>query len=135
MNVVDLIKAHEGYRKHPYYCTGNKLTVGYGRNLQDVGIDQAEAEFLLQRDIDKAEASLGVERYWGALDSVRKAVLIDMVFNLGWAGFSKFKKLRAALESRDYAEAARQMEDSQWFKQVGSRARRLQAMMLTGQWP
>ena len=34
--VRPLIAGHEGLRLTPYHCTGNKLTIGYGRNLDTV---------------------------------------------------------------------------------------------------
>ena len=49
--VRPLIAGHEGLRLTPYHCTGNKLTIGYGRNLDDVGISQSEAEILREHDI------------------------------------------------------------------------------------
>ena len=42
---------HEGLKLTPYRCTADKLTIGVGRNLDDVGITQDEAEYLLDNDI------------------------------------------------------------------------------------
>lgn len=52
-------------------------------------------------------------------------ILANMMFNLGYSRMSKFKKLRAAVEVRDWNECAAQMEDSKWYTQVPNRARRL----------
>lgn len=52
-------------------------------------------------------------------------ILANMMFNLGYPRMSKFKLLRAAVETRDWAECANQMEDSKWFDQVPNRAKRL----------
>ena len=49
--VRPLIARHEGLRLTPYHCTGGKLTIGYGRNLDDVGISRSEAEILREHDI------------------------------------------------------------------------------------
>ena len=55
MNVISLakesLKKHEGYRQFAYQCTANKTTVAYGRNLQDKGISETEAMYLLENDI------------------------------------------------------------------------------------
>jgi lysozyme len=56
-------------------------------------------------------------------------VLANMMFNLGYSRMSKFKKLRAAVEMRDWNECAAQMEDSKWYTQVPNRARRLISRM------
>ena len=46
---------HEGLRLKPYRCTANKLTIGVGRNLDDVGISEDEALILLENDIIKVQ--------------------------------------------------------------------------------
>jgi lysozyme len=135
MDIVDLIKLHEGYSRTVYRCTAGRQTIGFGRNLDDVGISRDEAEWLLKRDIDRAMGSLRTEPYWLDLSDVRQAVLIDMTFNLGWAGFAKFARLRMALGRKDFDAAANEMRDSQWFKQVGTRSQRLCVMMRSGLWP
>ncbi|MCP4280350.1 MAG: lysozyme, partial [Alteromonas sp.] len=35
--VAQLIAQHEGLRLKPYKCTAGKITIGYGRNLDDNG--------------------------------------------------------------------------------------------------
>ena len=135
MDVVELIKRHEGYSQSVYRCTAGRQTIGFGRNLDDVGISRDEAEWLLKRDIERAIGSLRTEPYWLDLSEVRQAVLIDMVFNLGWAGFAKFQRLRMALGRQDWDAASNEMRSSVWFKQVGTRSQRLCVMMQTGLWP
>lgn len=135
MDVVELIKLHEGYSRTVYRCTAGRQTIGFGRNLDDVGISRHEAEWLLMRDIEGAIGSLRTEPYWLDLSDVRQAVLIDMVFNLGWAGFAKFARLRMALGRKDFDAAANEMRDSQWYKQVATRSQRLCVMMRSGLWP
>ncbi len=134
-SVVELIKLHEGYRQHPYRCPAGALSIGYGRNLDSVGIDRDEAEHLMARDVSRALQDLRMEPYWLDLSEVRQAVLIDMVYNLGWPRFSKFRKLRAALEVGDYRRAADEMVDSAWYGQVGNRSKRLVGMMHHDSWP
>ena len=45
-------------RLTPYRDTVGKLTIGVGRNLDDVGITDAEARFLLENDIARTVADL-----------------------------------------------------------------------------
>lgn len=134
MNVLELLKRHEGYSRTVYRCSSNRQTIGFGRNLDDVGISREEAEWLLQRDIDNAVSFLRNEPYWLDLNEVRQAVLIDMVVNLGWTRFSAFKKMRSALILKNYKLAAAEMLDSRWADQVKNRARRLSDMMASGEW-
>lgn len=123
-SVAELLRLHEGYRRHPYKCSAGKATIGIGRNLDDVGIDEDEASYLLGRDIERAYAALRMEPYWLDLGPVRQAVLIDMVVNLGWTRFQGFRMMRNALGQGDFAEVCRQMVNSHWYSQVGDRAKR-----------
>jgi len=52
-------------------------------------------------------------------------ILCNMMYNMGRPRLSGFKKLNAAIKDRDWTEAAIQMEDSRWHKQVTNRANRL----------
>lgn len=135
MDVLELLKLHEGYRRTVYECTESYWTIGYGRNVQTVGLSKEEAEFLLRNDISRARSNCELEAYWAALDEVRRAVVIDMVVNLGWTRFTAFVRMREALRKADFARAAQEMLDSKWANQVGQRARRLAVMMRSGEWP
>ncbi|MBF0232286.1 MAG: lysozyme, partial [Desulfamplus sp.] len=79
--ITDDLIADEGYRRHPYKCTAGKLTIGYGRNLDDVGISEQEAQYLLHRDINACE--MDMNRIFDEFDSMPdsvKRVLINMRF-------------------------------------------------------
>lgn len=130
----EMTKTFEGLQLHPYKCTAGKLTIGYGRNLEDVGISQAEAEMMFERDFAQAESE--VRRLCKAngidcdkLIEQRFYVLTDMMFNLGYDRLSKFKKMLYALKKGLYEDAANEMLDSLWAKQVGNRATQLAALM------
>lgn len=137
MNTVkSLIKLHEGERFKPYKCTAGKTTIGVGRNLDDVGISAEESAFLFENDLRRVEAELNRAFPWAKnLDPVRHAVLMDMLFNLGLRRLQGFRKFLSAMEQRDWTRAAIEMEDSLWYRQVKTRASRLQKMVLTGAWP
>ena len=129
-----LTKEFEGCRLKPYKCPAGKLTIGYGRNLDDVGISQAEADMMFERDFAKAEADVrDICKEFGInvddLIEQRFYVLTDMCFNLGKGGLKKFKKLFSALKKGLYDDAANAMLDSLWAKQVGNRATKLAVLM------
>jgi len=52
------IKKHEGFRQFVYKCPSGKLTIGYGRNLENRGITIEEAEYLIRNDISDLEKRL-----------------------------------------------------------------------------
>jgi len=124
------LELHEGVRLKPYYDTVGKLTIGIGRNLEDNGITKAEATFMLQNDlvriIEELDASIP---WWRELSEVRRRILVDMAFNLGTFGLTKFKNMLSAAQSGDFDKAAEEMLDSRWSEQVGQRAKRLATAM------
>lgn len=133
--LLQQIKLHEGLRLKPYKCTADKLTIGFGRNLEGKGITQEEAEYLLSNDI--ADVRLAIQEHIPAyfkLNDARQAVLVNMAFNLGMNGLLKFKKVIQAIGEDRYTLAASEMLDSNWAFQVGNRALELAEQMKTGEW-
>ena len=123
----------EAVRLKPYRCTAGKLTIGVGRNIDDRGITNAEAMYLLNNDIAICESELtAVLPNWRELSDVRQRVMLNMVFNLGRDRLSKFAKFIACMKMSDFENAAKEMMDSAWATQVGQRAVRLRDMMLRG---
>lgn len=132
--LLEHVKDAEGLRLYPYRCSADKLTIGYGRNLEDNGIRRSEATSMLRNDLNDVLTHCRTFDYWNDLDPVRQLVVADMVFNLGAHRFNLFKKLQAALRLRDFTLAAHEMKDSRWYNQVGRRAVKLHAAMLSGIW-
>ena len=124
---------HEGIRLHPYKDTAGKLTIGVGRNLDDVGISRDEALYMLNNDIKYVIYALSMNLpFWNDIDEVRQRVLIDMCFNMGIGNFLTFKKMLGALERGDYKRASIALQKSRYCKQVRTRCARLVEMMRTG---
>ncbi len=128
------IKKHEGYRRKPYYCTANKLTIGYGRNLDDVGLSESEAEQLLINDLTLFDHNIKKHINICYCNSARLAVLNNMAYNLGLAGLLAFKQMLSHLESGRFEQAAHEMLDSRWARQLPKRSKELATQMSTGQW-
>jgi len=129
----ELLKKHEGLRLKPYRCTAGKLTIGYGRNLEAVGIREDEATSMLINDIITYYELLHKRYGWfSELNRTRQAVCIDMAFNLGMKGFHSFKKTRYHLANHDFDLASKEMLKSIWAEQVGSRALELSKLMKEG---
>ena len=125
---------HEGLRLKPYRDSVGKLTIGIGRNLDDVGITEDEASLLLKNDINNVFQDLNDHLgWWMNLDESRKIVLANMCFNLGITKLLGFRNTLLAIQNGDYETAAKHMEDSQWHKQVKGRAIELEQIMRTGE--
>lgn len=127
---LKLLKLHEGYRQYPYTDSVGIVTIGYGRNLESRGLTESEATYLLEQDIDQAEEYLykGYDYYYD-LSGERKAVLIDMMVNLGPTRLRGFRRMHQSLQDQDYEVAALEMLDSKWARQVGTRAITLSKIM------
>lgn len=130
---INQIKRHEGLKLHPYKCTAGKTTIGYGRNLEDKGITASEAEEMLLTDMCEVEERLFGEGLFSGLNDARKAVLINMGYQLGVSGLFKFKKMIAALDRKEYELAAKEMLNSRWAMQTPNRAKELSDQMFTGE--
>lgn len=120
------LERDEGLRLKPYRDTVGKLTIGVGRNLDDVGISASEARILLLNDITSATADLDRNApWWKNMPGPAQRALANMAFNMGWPTLSLFKSMLTALEKGRYHEAAAHALDSKWARQVGKRAERI----------
>ena len=129
-----LIK-HEGLRTKVYTCPANKLTIGVGRNLEDRGITKKEALYLLNNDIVECDNKLSLKLpFYDSLDDVRQEVLINMCFQLGFIGLSKFKKTLKYINDFDFEKASQEMLDSAWAKQTPNRANELAQILRKGEY-
>ena len=122
MKIEELLIKHEGLKLKPYKDTRGILTIGVGRNLEDNGIEQDEALYMLKNDIKKAKQELReiFEGFNKLPDNVR-LVLIDMIFNLGETRFLKFKHMISAVKNKDWKNMIKEMKDSKWCKELKNR--------------
>ncbi len=104
-----------------------------GRNLEERGISEDEAFYLLGNDIEIIWDELIKQHpIVEDLDDQRQMILLDMAFNMGVPRLGKFKKMWAAIEDGDMIEASKQALDSRWASQVGRRAERLAERLTSG---
>ena len=52
-------------------------------------------------------------------------IIAKMMFNMGYTRLSKFKGMKRGVDSKDWNQAADEMVDSRWYRQVTNRANRL----------
>ena len=131
------IEKHEGYRQFVYLCPAGKLTLGIGRNVDEdggKGISRAEAKVLLSNDVDVFADQLSLTYAWfNYLDDIRKEAMVEMAFQLGMGGFSKFRNMIMAMGDRHHVKAALEMIDSRWHEQTPARCEELAEMVRTGE--
>jgi lysozyme len=131
--LLESVKKHEGYRNKVYLDTLNKRTVGVGHLcVEDFWEDGKEydEDFLmgiLEKDLQSAIDQADDMCKGLTISDDAKIIIIEMIFQLGGTGVSKFRKMWQALQQDppDYAEASVQMLDSRWAKQTPNRAQEM----------
>ena len=132
------VKQHEGYRNKVYLDSLDKRTVGVGHLcVEDHWEDNREySEEMLMKVLkdDLKNAIEGAERLCSkcpALDDLAKETIIEMIFQLGETGVSKFRNMWKALKQTPprYDVAATEMLDSRWAKQTPGRAKEMSGHM------
>ena len=136
--LLESVKKHEGYRNKVYLDTLGKRTVGVGQLcVEDFWEDDKEYEekflmTILEHDLQsaiKGAKDLMQEHGCSDIDEVAEEIIIEMVFQLGKTGVSKFRNMWKHLSALEYASAASEMLDSRWAKQTPNRAEGMSAQM------
>ena len=135
--LLQSVKKHEGYRNKVYLDTLGKRTVGVGHLCvedfweEDMEFSEEMLMNILKDDLKNAiEGAERLLKDCPVLDDLAKEIIIEMVFQLGETGVSKFKNMLKALkEGPDYQTAAIEMLDSRWAKQTPTRAASMSAEM------
>lgn len=134
--VIDRIKLREALRTHSYIDTTKNLTAGWGHLL--VGIEKTQwpkgarvpDEVIagwLDEDIDKAyTVAESQARRIGFDDSRLVNALTSVCFQLGGVWYKDFKKTWAYLLSKEWDNAAKEVQESLWFRQTPVRVQDFQ---------
>ena len=125
-DLLESIKHHEGFVEHVYDDSLGIPTIGYGFAIKDLELEEDLCEEILFRKLRTLSASvIGKFPFFDYLPSDCKDVLMEMCYQLGVTGVSKFKKALKAMEDGDWEKAADEMLDSKWAKQTPNRAKEL----------
>ena len=92
-DIVEDIKKHEGFRPKVYECTEGYDTIGYGFAVKDLIIDEDIATLILMKKLHTLLQRVTIAFPWFKdVDDIAKGVVINMCYQIGLSGFSKFKK-------------------------------------------
>ncbi|NKB22023.1 MAG: glycoside hydrolase family protein [Alphaproteobacteria bacterium] len=149
------VERNEARRHRAYFDSENIPTVGIGFNLkrrdardkieafgldydqvcnQQLELTDEQIDSLLVADLATAiDDASDLFTNFDDLNTARQIILVDMAFNLGKNRLSGFRKMIAAVAAEDWNEAANQMMDSRWYRQVKSRGERNVEVMRTGE--
>ena len=130
------IKEHEGFVPKIYKDQLGFKTIGFGhlvlatdRFKEGVTYKKKDLEEVFDSDFNIAKSNANQLIKGLPLHHQAKCVIIEMVFQLGIGGVSKFKKMWKALKQNNYQIASEEMLDSKWAKQTPKRAEELSSVM------
>ena len=121
----EIYKDHLGY---PTFGIGHLITPDDEEHGKPVGtpVSAERVSSVFREDIE--DVIDDCKRLFKDLDELPEdcqRILANMMFNMGYSRLKKFRKMRSAITNRDWNEAAVQMKDSLWARQVPNRANRL----------
>lgn len=111
--LIEHVKAQEGWRANPYLCPAGYPTVGYGHRVKSLdapSLTLEEGEALLRKDLvwfrDEAVRLSPVLAF---ASERRLAAIVDFCYNLG-AGNYEISTLRKKINETKWDEAAVEMQ-------------------------
>jgi lysozyme len=131
-NELAQIVQDEGYKRCVYNDSRGLQTIGFGHLMLPTDtfkcITPQEAVELLYADYSYAENSVDTKYPWATGET--RLVLINMTYQMGQTGVSKFKKALQCLKESRYMCATIELLSSRWATQTSSRASRLAGRVL-----
>tara|TARA_Y100000593_G_C4295312_1_gene330377 strand:+ start:474 stop:896 length:423 start_codon:yes stop_codon:yes gene_type:complete len=125
-DLLEKIKHHEGFVEHVYDDSLGIPTIGYGFAIKDLVLDEDIAEEILIRKLEKLKRNANSRFKWlEDMPQEVQEVVLNMCYQLGITGVSKFRKAISAMQEGEWSEAADEMLDSLWARQTPNRAEEL----------
>ena len=136
-NLKDMLIFDEGLKCTAYKCPAGFWTVGVGHNLEANSITTKAAIGIMRDDIENVMEEIEDNEYlskvFHGLDDVRAIALLNMAFQMGVNGLSKFTNTLEALEDKRWLDAYNHALDSEWYRDdTPARAGRVAQVLLTG---
>jgi len=124
--LIDSIKKHEGHSPYLYKDSENVETIGYGFAIRHLTLEVDVSSIILERKI----LHLVVDCYtlfpWlSSMPALVQETIIEMAYQIGLHGLSKFVKTISYLKSNDWDKASEEMLNSKWASQSINRAKEL----------
>jgi lysozyme len=126
MSLIESIKQHEGYVGVVYKDSLGIDTIGYGFAIKDLELDKDVCDIILERKIKNLQDRVKNKFSWYKyMPPEIQDVVMEMCYQLGVTGVSKFKKTITYLQNKEFKNASIEMLDSRWAKQTPNRAKEL----------
>ena len=128
----DRIKKNEGFSDKPYKDQLGFYTIGYGHLIKEKENNYYIKKYnkdhfkkLFEADFKKAQDQYKKNFFKKHHTISEKELLIEMLFQLGEKGVSKFKKMLYFLNKKQKFMASLEMLDSLWYLQTPKRVKNL----------
>ena len=123
--VYEIYNDHLGYATFGIGHLVKKFDDEYGQSLGTPVSSERVAE-AFESDIQSVLRDCNVlYSDFDDLPEEAQQVIANMMFNLGRPRLSKFAGMKRGVDARDWNQAADEMVDSNWYRQVTNRADRL----------
>ena len=135
-SIIDM----EGFKSNSYRDTRGNATIGFGfkegpaKGMKNISQEQALKlfrEYYMPTARQAAVKFVGTDVY-SSLTGAQRLALVDMAYNMGEKGLSKFVDTRKAILNKDWVRAGAEILNSDYAKQLPGRARRNAKRMVTG---
>ena len=127
--VYQIYNDHLGY---PTFGIGHLVTGHDKEHGWSVGTDVEEDRVreVFEQDVQTvlSDCEILYPDFYDLPEEVQ-LIVANMMFNMGRPRLSKFKGMKRGVDSRNWEQAADEMVDSQWYRQVERRADRLVVRM------
>lgn len=148
--IIDRLIYHEGLKLIPYKCPAGKWTIGVGRCIEtnpftyeelkaigdswQKGITKNAAIMLLRNDIEKCLEKLNTWEWYKDLNDERQYALLDMCFQLGFEGLSRFTNMLKFMKMKLYPQASAECLNSKYANQTPKRAHMIAKLIEKSEW-
>ena len=139
--IMSMIARHEGKKLKPYQDSLGLWTVGVGHLIGDGKslpadmnrqFSEEEVDAMFAEDYKHHKSAAMKIPGYNNLNESGQAALIDLTFNMGPAWYKKWPNFTKSLEEGDIEGAAKNLEQSKWYSQVGNRAPEIVGLLKKG---
>ena len=120
--LIQQITDHEGNIPYAYQDSKGYWTIGIGHMVDKrLGgqLSEDECQYILANDLVTVRKQLSPYAWFTIQDEVRSGVIIELCFNIGIGKLLDFQNMIYALRTLDYKNAAAELINSSWAKEVG----------------
>ena len=126
MSLIESIKKHEAFSAMVYKDSLGIDTIGYGFAIKDLELDSDICEMILERKVKNLKDRVEIKFDWYKyMPQEIKDIVVEMCYQMGVYGFSRFKKTIAFLQNKEWEKASVEMLDSRWAQQTPNRAKKM----------